>query len=187
MAQLEVPLSEALVATDEPFDPFRLVDATGKNIEPAAAYFAELLACVRSAKTLRSYGMDLLRWFRFLSALEMEWDHVTRLEGRDFGRSLQTVRKPVRPHWRHPEGLGQNAKAVARTVDAGPGFGITPESDRYAAVTVAHCESVLRSFYDFHLESRTRPMLNPFPLAQLFHGGPHGHRNPDFPVPGSHF
>ena len=27
--------------------------------------------------------------------------------------------------------------------------------DRYEAATVAHCESVLRCFYDFHLEAGT--------------------------------
>ena len=165
LAQLEVPLSGALVATGEPFEPFRLVDATGKSIEPAAAYFAELMACGRSATTLRSYGMDLLRWFRFLSALEVQWDQATRVEGRDFCRWLQVVRKPVRPHWRHPEGGGETRPgpdSEAEPMEAGPGT--TPESDRYAAVTVAHCESVLRSFYDFHLEAGTGPMLNPFPL-----------------------
>ena len=36
----------------------------------------------------------------------------------------------------------------------------------YAAATVAHCETVLRCFYDFHLEAGTGPMVNPFPLAR---------------------
>ena len=31
---------------------------------------------------------------------------------------------------------------------------------------MAHCESVLRAFYDFHLEAGTGPMVNPFPLAR---------------------
>jgi hypothetical protein len=31
---------------------------------------------------------------------------------------------------------------------------------------VAHCESVLRGFYDFHLEAGPGPMLNPFPLSR---------------------
>lgn len=170
LTRLEVPLSGAVVATGEPFEPFRLVDASGEPFAPAAAYFAELLACGRSAKTLRSYGMDLLRWFRFLSALEMEWDQATRVEGRDFCRWLQVVRKPVRPHWRHPEGGGPAHEAASEAEDAGPGPGTTPEGDRYAAVTVAHCESVLRSFYDFHLEAGTGPMLNPFPLARSHKG-----------------
>ena len=44
--------------------------------------------------------------------------------------------------------------------------------DRYAAATVAHCETVLRGFYDFHLEAGTGPMVNPFPLAR--HARPGG-------------
>lgn len=165
LAQLEVPLAGALVATGEPFEPFKLVDASGQSIGPAAAYFSELLACGRSAKTLRSYGMDLLRWFRFLSALEVQWDQATRAEARDFCRWLQAARKPVRPHWRYPDGGGpaSGTAAAAKTV---PRLGATPEGQRYAAVTVAHCESVLRSFYEFHIEAETGPMLNPFPLAR---------------------
>ncbi|GDY70268.1 hypothetical protein SAV14893_096610 [Streptomyces avermitilis] len=49
---------------------------------------------------LRSYGMDLLRWYRFLWALEVHWDQATRAEARDFCRWLQLADKPVRVHWR---------------------------------------------------------------------------------------
>ena len=38
----------------------------------SAAFFAELAACGRPATTQRSYGMDLLRWFRFLWAVGVE-------------------------------------------------------------------------------------------------------------------
>src|ERR1019366_2855462 len=37
---------------------------------------------------------------------------------------------------------------------------------RYAPSTAAHAESVLRSFYDFHLEAGSGPMVNPFPLTR---------------------
>jgi len=49
---------------------------------------------------------------------------------------------------------------------------------RYAAATVAHCETVLRGFYDFHLEAGTGPMVNPFPLARGRRGRTNAHRNP---------
>ena len=62
---------------------------------PAAAFFAELAACGRPATTQRSYGMDLLRWFRFLWALGVDWDQATRVEARDFCRWLQITVKPV--------------------------------------------------------------------------------------------
>jgi hypothetical protein len=45
------------------------VDGDCALVVPVAAFFAELAACGRAATTQRSYGMDLLRWFRFLWAL----------------------------------------------------------------------------------------------------------------------
>jgi site-specific recombinase XerD len=53
----------------------------------------------------------------------------------------------------------------------------------YAAATAAHCETVLRHFYDFHLEAGTGPMVNPFPLARGRAGRPGAHRNPMDPFP----
>ena len=48
---------------------------------------------------------------------------------------------------------------------------------------MAHCESVLRGFYDFHLEAGTGPMVNPFPLSRHRSGGrAHAHHNPMEPV-----
>ncbi|GGJ70640.1 hypothetical protein [Glutamicibacter ardleyensis] len=61
LAILKVPRSGMLITTGEPFKPFRLTNDFGAIMAPAAAYFAELLARGRSATTLRSYGMDLLR------------------------------------------------------------------------------------------------------------------------------
>ena len=55
----------------------------------------------------------------------------------------------------------------------------------YDAATVAHCESVLRGFYDFHLEAGTGPMVNPFPLSRHRRGGrAHAHHNPMEPFAG---
>jgi hypothetical protein len=67
LSGLVVPLLGSPEATGDLFQPYRLVDGGDAAIEPAAALFAELAACGRPATT-RSYGMDLLRWFRFLRA-----------------------------------------------------------------------------------------------------------------------
>ena len=98
-----VPQRGSLEATGDLFEPYRLVDAGGVVVVPAAAFFAELAACGRPATTQRSYGMDLLRWFRFLWAVGVRWDQATRVEARDFCRWLQVADKPVRPHWRYPD------------------------------------------------------------------------------------
>lgn len=47
-------------------------------------FLRELQAMGRSAATLRSYGMDLLRWWRFLDAVGVSWDRASRVEARDF-------------------------------------------------------------------------------------------------------
>ena len=44
--------------------------------------------------------------------------------------------------------------------------------------TVAHCETVLRHFYGFHLESGSGPLVNPFPLDRGRGGRSGAHHNP---------
>ena len=55
-------------------------------------------------------------------------------------------------------------RAAAGTPNAVTG---KPSAGRgYATATVVHCESVLRGFYEFHLQAGSGPMVNPFPLAR---------------------
>lgn len=179
LSGLVVPQRGALEATGDLFQPYRLVDADGAVVAPVAAFFAELTACGRPETTQRSYGMDLLRWFRFLWALGVGWDQATGVEARDLCRWLQIADKPVRPHWRHLDG---DVAAVARS-GAGPGVnavtGKAVRGSRYAAATMAHCETVLRGFYEFNLEAGTGPMVNPFPLVRCRGAGRvDAHHNP---------
>jgi integrase len=180
LSQLVVPQDGALEAIGDLFEPYRLVDAGGAVIASAMAYFAELAACGRPATTQRSYGTDLLRWFRFLWAVQTDWDQATRAEARDFCRWLGAASKPMRPHWRYPE----RGVPASPTVSTAPGrlnalTGKRSVGPGYAAATVAHCESVLRAFYDFHLEAGTGPMVNPFPLSRSRCGGrENAHHNP---------
>ena len=44
--------------------------------------------------------------------------------------------------------------------------GKTPPGPTYAPATAAHGESVLRAFYDLHVETGQGPMVNPFPLVR---------------------
>jgi integrase len=175
LTQLAVPQVGSLGATGDPFQPYRLLDAAGAAIPAGDAYFAELVACGRPATTQRSYGMDLLRWFRFLAAVGVDWEKATRVEARDFCRWLAATPKPSRPHWRRPADLP--ARRQSSTPNALTGK--RPPGPRYAPATVAHAESVLRAFYDFHLEVATGPMVNPFPLVRgARRGRVEGHHNP---------
>jgi site-specific recombinase XerD len=161
-----VPQVGRLVATEDLWDPFQLIDPRGNPVESVRAFFADLQASGRSPATLRSYGMDLLRWFRFLWANGVSWERATRTEARDFSRWLQMATKPVRPHWRHPDQPAQTADAHSL-------------KDRYAPSVRAHSETVLRSFYDFHREEGTGPILNPFPLDRSRRDRrAHAHHNP---------
>jgi site-specific recombinase XerC len=59
--------------------------------------------------------------------------------------------------------------------------GKRPASSKYAPSTVAHCETVCRGFYGYHLDAGTGPIVNPFPLARP--GRAHAHHNPLDPFP----
>jgi integrase len=163
LARLVVPLAGALMETGDRWLPFRLLDPAGAPVEPVSAYFRDLQAAGRSAATMRSYGMDLLRWFRFLWAIEVCWDRATRVEARDFCRWMLVAGKPSRPHWRRPN-------ESADRPSSGPA---------YAPSVRAHAETVLRCFYDFHLAAGAGPIVNPFPLDRSRRGRrAHAHHNP---------
>lgn len=48
------------------WEPYQLLDPEGSVVEPVAMYLKDLMAADSSPLTPRSYGMDLLRWWRFL-------------------------------------------------------------------------------------------------------------------------
>ena len=147
LAWLVVPAAGALLETGGEWEPYRLVGPDGAAVDAVSAWFGDLQAAGRSAATVRSYGMDLLRWFRFLWATGAEWNRATRAEARDFSRWLLIAGK-------------------------GPG-------QPYAASVRAHSETVLRGFYDFHLDAGTGPIMNPFPLDRLRRAGrANAHHNP---------
>jgi site-specific recombinase XerC len=143
------PGAGALVESGDVWEPYYLSDPGGVRVEPVSEY---LQAAGRPATTQRSYSLALLRWFRFTWAVEVPWNQATRTEARDFCRWLQLAGKSSRA-------------ARAGAVPA-----------RFAPATVAHCETVCRGFYGYHLEAGTGPIVNPFPLARP--GRAHAHHNP---------
>lgn len=163
LATLTVPLKGSLRATDSPWQPLDLIDPHGAPVEAVALYFQDLQARGCSDATVRSYGMDLLRWFRFLWAIDVAWSSATQVEARDFCRWLLIAGRPVRSHW--------------RTASSGE---VAASSGRPYSVSVrAHSETVLRCFYQFHLESGRGPIVNPFPAGRSSHGRrAHAHHNP---------
>lgn len=168
LSSLKVPLLGRLDATGGSWCPYQLLDATGAVVAAADAYLLDLQAAGCAPATVRSYGMDLLRWFRFLWAIEVEWDRATRVEARDFARWMLVAGQPARAHWR------------AGNREAAP---VRQQAVPYSPAVRAHAETVLRSFYAFHLGVGTGPLLNPFPLDRSRRGGrAHAHHNPMEPV-----
>jgi integrase len=163
LAALSVPQVGRLEQTGDPWSPFRLVDASGAVVDGVSVYFRDLQAAGKPETTVRSYGMDLLRWFRFLWAIDVPWQRATRVEARDFSRWMLLAGKPLRPHWRRPTVV--------------PKMGQRPKP--YSTSVRAHSETVLRSFYDFHRDVGTGPVINPFPLDRSRRERrAHAHHNP---------
>ena len=92
------------------------------------------------------------------------WDQATRAEARDFCRWMQLAGKPP-----------------GRT--GGRRSGGQPPVGGYSPSVRAHCETVLRCFYEFHLDAGTGPIVNPFPLDRSRRAGRGAaHHNPMEPL-----
>ncbi|MCX4538957.1 site-specific integrase (plasmid) [Streptomyces sp. NBC_00841] len=112
---------------------------------------------------------------RFLWAAEVPWNEASRIEARDFSRWIQITAKPARQ--RRVSGSSVSAPVKLPTArGANPVTGKRPVGPTYAPSTVAHSETVLRSFYAHHLEAGTGPLVNPFPLARAPRAN--AHHNP---------
>lgn len=181
-----LPAIGRLAKTDDPWEPYRLLGPDGTVVGPVAEYLKDVQASGSPATTLRSYGLDLLRWMRFLWAWDIEWDHAGRTDARDFARWMQLADKPVRPHWRreHAPTTVAGTHAGSRAARTTPGTpnpvtGKPTPGLTYAATTRAHAETVLRTFYDFHRDQGSGPVLNPFPLDRSRRSSrPNEHHNP---------
>ena len=180
LARLVAPRVGMLRGTGDPWEPYQLLDGDGAVVGPVAEYLKDLQAAGRPAVTQRSYGMDLLRWFRFCWAVDVDWSRATRVEARDFCRWIQITAKPARPR----RGSGSGGQSSRPSWAAGPLAPGTPNpvtgkpmpARTYAPATALHCETVLRGFYEYHLHAGTGPIVNPFPLARA--GRRHAHHNP---------
>ena len=145
-AAIVVPLIGQLTSTGSRFERVR----TGSGLDWSRG--AGRVGLVRrpassrhQAATLRSYGLDLLRWFRFLWAVEVPWPGDGEQGTRDFARWMQVTGMPPRPHWRHPH---ERATTSSKKE-------YTPSVRKPAS------ETVLRGFYDFHRDAGSGPVLKP--------------------------
>lgn len=116
-----------------------LLDATGEPVEEVSEFFATMLACGASFSSLRSYGLALLRWWRFLAAIDVTWQRASRTEARDFVLWMRLVGPANRPGGYAPATIN-HALAVVKMFYAdrlragdGPLLNPVPHADRRAA------------------------------------------------------
>ena len=110
-----------------------LLDAAGEPVEEVSEFFATMLACGASFSSLRSYGMALLRWWRFLAAIDVPWQHASRIEARDFVLWMRLVGPAGRRRGYAPATIN-HALAVVKMfyghrISAGDGPVINPVPD----------------------------------------------------------
>jgi hypothetical protein len=146
-----------------------VVDSDGVPVEPIRRFFIDFVARDARSSSVRSYAIDLLRWWRWLRAVGVEWDKATPAEARDLVLWLKDATK----HRRSPR--------TASVATAGQVNPITRKrclGDRYEPRTIRHSNAVLRSFYQFWIdEMGAGPLINP---VQLDRRGsrPNAHHNP---------
>src|SRR5260370_7093352 len=96
VAALRVARAGAVRATSNPALPWIVADVAGQPAGPVSDFLKHLLASGNSAASCRSYAFDLLRWLRFLAAVDVWWDRAQREEVRDFVLWLRVARNPAR-------------------------------------------------------------------------------------------
>jgi integrase len=121
-----------------------------------------------SALTCRSYAYDLLRWFRVLWALDVEWERATEADTAAMVGWLRTASNPQRQRRR------QGALPAG---SVNPMTGKPMLAAGYAPSTIAHALTAVRGFYAFHLHFGRGPVTNPVPDNPARHAAL-AHRSP---------
>uniref|UniRef100_UPI003F49ADCD hypothetical protein n=1 Tax=Paenarthrobacter ureafaciens TaxID=37931 RepID=UPI003F49ADCD len=98
----------AVVPRTEGLMPFVVVGDDGAEIEDVSLFLRDLVLSDMSPWTVRSYGNDLLRWWRILGLLGIPWEQATRSEVEIL---VGWMRSAVNPQRR---GTGQRAGISAQ-------------------------------------------------------------------------
>ncbi|MDT3446432.1 site-specific integrase [Pseudofrankia sp. BMG5.37] len=149
--------------------PWLVVDPDGVPVEPIRRYLTDFVARDNRSGSVRSYAYGLLRWWRWLRAVGVEWDQATAAEARDLVLWLKQAAKPRRS----PR---TGSAATAGTVN--PITRKTYLDDEYKPRTVRHSNAVVRAFYEFWIEIGQGPLVNPVPLDRGSGRRANAHHNP---------
>ena len=151
--------------------PWLVVDDDGMPVEPIRRYLTDFAARDTSLESVRSYAYVLLRWWRWLRAVDVEWDKATPAEVRDLVLWLQQTTKPRRS----PRTVSAVAAGTINPVTRKRHLG-----DGYEPRTIRHANAVVRAFYEYWIEDVQKgPLVNPVPLDRRHRARrPHAHHNP---------
>jgi len=141
----------AVVAGELASLPWLVVDAAGREVDPASRYLRDLALGDASPATGRSYAHDLLRWFRLLWLVDVGWEQATEAEAAAMVGWLRSAPNPQRK--RVDAGV-VNARTGKPTLAAG-----------YAPSTIAHALTVVHGFYEYHRHYGRGPLVNPVPQS----------------------
>lgn len=141
----------AVVPRAEGHLPYVVIDDKGQEIEDFSLFLRDLVLSDMSPLTVRSYGNDLLRWWRVLGLLGCGWEQATRA---DVEVLVGWMRSAVNPQRRGTGNRGRNSRTGKRPLAGG-----------YAPATINHALTVLSSFYSYHARFGRGPLINPVPEA----------------------
>jgi integrase/recombinase XerD len=164
---IRVPRWGGVVKT-EGVVPWLVVDPDGMAVEPIRRFLRDFVARGSRLGSVRSYAYGLLRWWRWLQAVGVDWDKATSAEVRDLVLWLDQARKP---------------RSSPRTMSVATAGTINPITrkraldDFYQPRTVRHGNAVVRSFYEFWIEVGLGPLVNPVALDRRG-GRANAHHNP---------
>jgi integrase len=150
----ELPRLGQVQASGDRWPPYIVVDGSDCPIGCFNDFLRELMLGDASPLTCRSYGHDLLRWWRVLTLVGIAWDKATRAEVELLVGWLRSAPNPQRRRSRadtDPPG-SVNVKTGKPQLRAG-----------YAPTTINHALSVLSRFYSFHLHFGRGALINPVP------------------------
>ena len=145
-----------------------VVDPEGEEVEPVRRFLLDFVARGNRIRSVRSYAYDLLRWWRWLVAIDVPWNQATPAEVRDLVLWLQQVKKPIAAHRTLSAATAGQINPITRKQHLG---------DQYSPAMIQHSNAVLRSFYDYWIERGDGPLINPVQLDRR-NKRPHSHHNP---------
>ncbi len=153
--------------------PWLVVDPDGAPVEPIRKCLADFVARDNRPGSVRSYAYVLLRWWRWLRVVDVEWDRATSDHVRDLVLWLKHSSKPRRG----PRTISATTAGTVNPITRKPYL-----DDRYRPGTVRHSNAALRSFYEFWMTCEDGPLRNPVVLDRVRGQRLNAHHNPLEPL-----